>query len=115
MINDKAGEHSTYMVHPVANLSDCGWFNRGPRMYNSTFPAIISLTHTLVLDHMHHNTVIEIHDDGPTHWVASEWIGRRLRYPSDNTPQTILDARRQVLMLPQPDRGTCRFNWAVYI
>lgn len=52
---------------------------------------------------MHNDTPIEIYDDGPTHWVASEWIGRGLKYPSSNTPQVVLDARQQLLTLPRQD------------
>ena len=52
---------------------------------------------------MHDSLPIEIHDDGPTHWVPSEWIERGLKYPSEDTPEVILNARRQVLTLPRPD------------
>lgn len=44
---------------------------------------------------------IEIHDDVPMAWVESEWINTGRPYPSKDTPQCVLDARRRVLVIPQ--------------
>lgn len=52
---------------------------------------------------MHDSLPIEIHNDGPTHWVPLEWIERGLKYPSEDTPEVILNAHQQVLALPRPD------------
>ncbi|TFY61742.1 hypothetical protein EVJ58_g4317 [Rhodofomes roseus] len=47
-----------------------------------------------------HDVVIEIHDELPTVWVESEWIRAGKKYPSSDTPQCVLDARRHVLAIP---------------